>query len=601
MNKLKPVLTLLLLAAGTALATPPNVILLITDDQGYGELSCHGNPVLRTPHMDQLHDEGVRLTDYHTAPMCTPTRGQLMTGLDAARNGAINVSSGRTLIRPEIPTIADMFSEADYATGLFGKWHLGDNYPFRPQDSGFQEVVSFPSSHINSVPDVWNNDYFDDVYLHNGKPQQYKGYCTDVFFNEAMKWMKSCSTEKKPFFLYLPTNAPHQPHWVPEKYRKRIEKVFTKERFPNLRPDLFEHIIPYLAMIENVDDNLGRLEDFLDENGLTENTILLFSTDNGSTFGKFYFPAGMRGRKTDLWEGGHRVPLFVRWPAGGLVGGRDVDGITQTQDLVPTLLELCGIDTSASFDGISLVPALKGEEPVPEDRMVIINYSRMPSGFDYPSVDSPSKMSREGAGVLWKRWRLLADKALYNLDDDPLQQKNVIGDFPEVAEAMREKLNIWWDGVKDIANVPQHVIIGSEHENPSLLTACEWLDVFVDQQYQVRLGERKNGWWELDVAEEGNYEFELRRWPRDSGLALSDPAPADKVTDGVLEPGVAYPITRARININGIRKAKDVKPGDKAARFTVHLKPGPVRLHTWFDDDRRQPIFGAYYVYVNKK
>ena len=157
----------------------PNVILIITDDQGYGDLGCHGNPVARTPNLDSLHGESIRLMDFHVAPMCTPTRGQLLSGLDAARNGAVNVSSGRSLLRPDLPTMADIFRSNGYRTGVFGKWHLGDNYPYRPQDRGFEESLWFPSSHISSVPDYWENDYFDDIYCHNGSRVRQEGYCTE--------------------------------------------------------------------------------------------------------------------------------------------------------------------------------------------------------------------------------------------------------------------------------------------------------------------------------------------------------------------------------------------------------------------------------------
>ncbi len=205
----------------------PNVIIVITDDQGYGDLACHGNPVALTPHLDQLHDESVRLVDFHAAPMCTPTRGQMLTGLDAARNGAVNVSSGRTLLRADLPTMADIFRAGGYRTGVFGKWHLGDNYPYRPQDRGFEESLWFPSSHISSLPDYWENDYFDDVYCRNGTRERYEGYCTEVFFREAMAWMQNRVDADEPFFAYLPTNAPHYPLWVPAEDREAAEAAFA--------------------------------------------------------------------------------------------------------------------------------------------------------------------------------------------------------------------------------------------------------------------------------------------------------------------------------------------------------------------------------------
>ncbi|MEM9018484.1 MAG: sulfatase-like hydrolase/transferase, partial [Verrucomicrobiota bacterium] len=283
-------LILLTAASATSLtlaqdSEKPNVIVIITDDQGYPDLSAHGNPVLETPHLDAIHASSSRLIDFHVAPMCTPTRGQLLTGLDAARNGAINVSSGRTLLRPELPTMADLFAGDGYATGIFGKWHLGDNYPFRPGDRGFEETLWFPSSHINSVPDVWDNDYFDDTYRRNGKLEKYKGYCTDVFFEEAMIWMKKQADEKKPFFAFIPTNAPHSPYWEPSEYteamRRRLEEVEAAGNVIVKPESKREILIQFLAMIKNIDDNVGKLDTFLEENSLFENTILVFLTDNG--------------------------------------------------------------------------------------------------------------------------------------------------------------------------------------------------------------------------------------------------------------------------------------------------------------------------------
>src|SRR5687767_13831462 len=197
-------------AAG-AVVKPRNVIIIITDDQGYGDLGCHGNPIVRTPHLDRLHGESLRFIQFHVAPMCTPTRGQLLTGIDSLRNGAMNVSSGRTLLRREFPTAAEIFATNGYRTGIFGKWHLGDNYPYRPQDRGFEKSIWLPSSHSPSASDYWNNDYFDDVYWHDGRREPFAGYCTDVFFGEAMQWMRGCAARKEPFFCYLTPNAPHGP------------------------------------------------------------------------------------------------------------------------------------------------------------------------------------------------------------------------------------------------------------------------------------------------------------------------------------------------------------------------------------------------------
>ncbi len=594
-------------AKWTAAADKPNVIVFITDDQGYPELSAHGNPVLQTPHLDALHARSARLTDFHVAPMCTPTRGQLMTGMDAARNGAINVSSGRTLLRAELPTMADHFQAAGYATGIFGKWHLGDNYPFRPGDRGFQETLWFPSSHINSTPDVWDNDYFDDTYHRNGRLTKYEGYCTDVFFDEAIAWMRRKADSGEPFFTYIATNAPHWPHWVPEEYRIAMEMEYAEaeatDSVPKLGPGPRGELIRYLGMIKCIDDHFGKLDSFLREAGIFDDTLVVFLTDNGSTFGETYFPAGMRGKKTQLWEGGHRVPCFLRWPGGGLGEGRDIDGLTQVQDLLPTLASLCEVPLSHAddLDGIDLAPVLRGKAEVPRNRMLVINYSRMPQGFEFAAPDAPSLMRRDGAGVLWKHWRLLEDRALYDLDADPMQRTNVIDRYPDIARRMRDHLDQWWAGMKDIANEPQRVIIGHEAENPMMLTACEWLDVFIDQQKQVRRADLKNGWWELEVAEAGQYEFELRRWPREADLDLNAGLEATPVTDGTLEPGKALPIATARLRVgSGPMLRQAVGPEAGSAVFTVNLEAGPTRLYTWFDDAEGQAILGAYYVYVKR-
>jgi len=584
--------------------TAPNVILIITDDQGYGDLGCHGNPVALTPNIDKLHAESVRFTDFHGAPMCTPTRGQLLTGLDAARNGALNVSSGRTLLRPELSTIADVFRAGGYRTGLFGKWHLGDNYPYRPQDRGFEESIWFPSSHISSLPDYWENDYFDDVYCHNGERKRFRGYCTQVFFDAALKWIDERHRNDERFFAYIPTNAPHYPLWVPEEDRSAIEAYFTRNEHllsEKLKPALRESIIRFLAMIRNLDSEVGRLREFLAERDLADNTILVFMTDNGSTFGHVYYNAGMRGAKCSLWEGGHRVPCFVHWPAAGLTKGRDVAGLTEVQDILPTLAELCGLAAPSGLDGISLAPVLLGDDRPPAERMLVTNYSRMPGDLDYPTPDSPSIVRREGAAVMWKHWRLLEGNALYDLRTDPAQDENVINQHPDVARVMQDHLDNWWADVEPVVNQPQRIVIGSDEENPSMLSACEWADVFVDQQRQVRVGERKNSYWHLNVDQPGEYRFELCRWPRESGLGLTEACDAVTVTDGELCKGNVIPIARARIFIGGHKFTKPVEESADSVVFTVHLDTGPVLLHTWFDDADGHPLCGVFYVYVTRE
>ena len=286
-----------------------------------------------------------------------------------------------------------------------------------------------------------------------------------------------------------------------------------------------------------------------------------------------------------------------------------MSGLTQVQDLLPTLLDLCRIKPkkTTAFDGISLASVLRGKKQVSDDRVLIINYSRMPGFSNYPSPHSQTQMRADQAAVLWKRWRLLEDRELYNLVTDPMQKKNVIDQHPEVVEKMRKPLYEWWEGVKDLANEAQNAaIIGTQYENPTKLSATEWLDVFVDQQGQIRRGVLKNGYWLIDVARAGEYEIELRRWPKEADGTISGTLP-----DGT---GTALPINQAMLYLSGHNHlniaekksyqfeglTKRVNPKDKGVTFTMNLKKGPTALHTWFKG-KDGIMLSAYYVYVNHK
>jgi len=585
----KITLTLLCCAATFGFSAPslraapsrqPNVIIVLTDDQGYGDFSCLGNPVLKTPNLDKLHDQSVRFTDFHVAPMCTPTRGQLLSGRDCLANGAMNVSSGRAFLRRELPTMADVFAANGYRCGHFGKWHLGDNYPYRPQDRGFHESICYPSSHIGSAPDYWNNDYFDDTYSHNGRREKYTGYTTDVFFGEAIKWMRAQAAAGKPFFCYLPTAAVHAPLFVPEKYRAL---------YKGQRP----RIAAFFGMIANIDENMERLDAFLRETGQLDNTILIFMTDNGGTAGVPIFNAGMRGKKIDLWEGGHRVPCFVRWPAGRLRPPGDIAELTEAQDILPTLVDLCRLRTPrhAQFDGVSLATLLRGDREALSDRMLVVQFSRMQS-------PAPAKGD---AAVLWQRWRLVQDKELYDLVTDLGQSTNLITQRPDVAAKMRTHYDAWWAKVAPRVNEHSRITIGAKAEDPTQLSPADWEDSFLDQGAQIRSGVRQNGAWNLFIARSGTYEIELRRWAREVNAPLTASLPPQPTHDGEFPSGVALPIAKARLQVAGLDQSITVTPSDTAASFTVKLKSGPARLHTWFYDAAGAENCGAYYVYLHRK
>ena len=555
-------------------ATQPNVIIVWTDDQGYGDLSCHGNPVLKTPNLDKLHAQSVRFTDFHVAPMCTPSRGQLMTGRDAAANGATAVCQGRSMIREGVPTVAESFRTAGYRTGHFGKWHLGDSYPYRPQDRGFDETVHHAAWGITSLADYWGNDYFDDTYRHNGTLQKYEGYCNDVWFREAMAWMKQRADNKEQFFCYLATNVPHAPLNVEAKYSEPYHRKFDGKDVP----------AGFYGMIANFDENMGKLEEFLRASGLRENTLLIFMTDNGSANRQAVeiHNAGMRGTKTTLWEGGHRVPCFVRWPAGQLGEPRDIDQLTQIQDLLPTLTDLCGLQKpeAAVWDGTSLAGLLRGTRDSLPDRKLVVQY-----GAD---------LQKWRACVMWKKWRLIDGKDLYDLETDLHQDRNVADQHPEVVKAMSDHYEEWFAAVEPLFNETRYIHLGSERQNPIMMYSSDWQGGYADNRGGLSAGSA-TGKWPVVVEQSGTYEVKLRRWPPEAQTPLGGKA---KLKDSPANFGQARPIAKARLKVGGFDRTIDCPPGSTVASFTVPLQAGKTTVETFFLDEKGEVLCSAFYTQV---
>lgn len=561
----------------------PNVIFVLTDDQGYGDLSCLGNPVLETPAIDRLYRESVRCTDFHVCPVCTPTRGELMTGRDAMANCATFVCMGRSLLRSDLPTMADLFAASGYHTGHFGKWHLGDNYPYRPQDRGFHESIYHPGWGITSAPDFFGNDYFDDHYRHRDEIEEYRGYCTDVWFREAQSWIEGCRRRDEPFFAYIATNAPHGPLWVPDLYRDPYRgRVGTDET-------------SFFGMIANIDENLGRLDSYLAESGLRENTILIFMTDNGTATGDTVYGAGMRGKKKSLYDGGHRVPWFTRWPDGGIEGGRDVGGLTRSTDLLPTLIDLCRLDNrnNVEFDGMSLASHLRNGSRVDSARMAAVQFGHANEGiWGYAP--------KHAAAVLFDRWRLVNGDELYDLSTDPLQERNVAESYADVADRMRGFYDEWWDGVRDNVDRYLPLTIGHPAENPMRLSSADWAWVYADNPESIRGCVMDSGTWHVEAARPGAYELTLRRWPEESGLGITAGAPVLEGVDGTIQAGRPLPVASAWVGAGGREASGRVEPDASEARFTLNLDAGPSTISSWWIDSDGNRLAGAYYLTVER-
>ena len=565
-------------------ARKPNVILLITDDQGYGDLSCHGNPTLRTPHMDRLYEESIRFSQFHVAPVCTPTRSQIMTGQDALRNGAYSWAYGHECIFSELPIMPEFFRRNGYRTGHFGKWHLGDNFPYRPHDRGFDESIHHKGAAINQTPNWWNSDNFDDVFWDRDEPKPFPGYSTDVWFDQSMQFIDRALADEVPFFLYLPTNCPHSPLYVRDHYRTPYRHLGNR-------------IASFFGMIVNIDENLARLDSFLGLRGIRENTILIFMTDNGGTVGVPHFNAGMRGKKGSLYDGGHRVPFFIRWPAADWIGGREIDVLAQAQDILPTLIGACKLvvdSTKLELDGVDLAPAIEGETAAQRNRRVVVQFTTRPP--------MPAKGD---ACVLSGPWRLVNGRELYNVRDDPAQEQDVADAHPNVVTELQDHYEQWWVTVQETIRRVNYIPIGDSQAPTVDLCLFDWDDHEGEgnnaEQMTIREGANIQGAWHVEVSQAGTYRFELRRWPREARVAIAGASPEFVGPDCVFERGVALPIKHATLRINGVERTVPVRSEDECVTVDLELRSGHHDLDTAFLDEAGESLCGAYYVTVSRK
>lgn len=533
--------------------TQPNVILIMTDDQGYGDLGCHGNKILKTPNLDRLYQESIRLTDFHVDPTCSPTRAALMTGRYSCRTGVWHTIMGRSFLRRDEVTLANLFAGAGYQTAIFGKWHLGDNYPYRVVDRGFQESLVHGGGGIGQTADYWGNRYFSPTLLHNDKPLPTQGYSTDVFFAAAMRFLEA--HREKRFFLYLPTNVAHSPYQVAETYSKPYREAGVPAKLAD-----------FYGMLANFDENMGRLLAKLKELGLERNTILIYMTDNGTSGSGFN--DGMRGVKGAVYDGGHRVPCFIRWPAQ-LQGGRDVHRLTAHIDLAPTLLELCRIPAPerVAFDGRSLRPLLLSRDAAWPNRTLFVQSHRI----EHPE---PWRQS----AVLTEPYRLINGKELYDIRQDPGQRKNIATEHPETVASLRQAYQEWYADVSKRFNEYCEITLGNPKANPTTLTCHDWHGAEVPWDQPMILKDMvANGFWAVEIERPGQYEITLRQRPA--------------WVHAPLRPG------SARLKIGDVDQRKPIREGDSGVTFTVPLKAGKTQLQTWLTETGGTQR-GAYFVEV---
>lgn len=537
--------SLLIALTSVSHATRPNVVLVLTDDQGYDDVGFNGNPLVQTPTLDAVAAEAVVFDRFYANPVCSPTRAALMTGRYAYRTGVLETQEGLSILPPSEITIAEALKVEGYRTGFFGKWHLGDNAPARPMDQGFDHTLTHVGGMIGAPYSPLNaQSYFDPILIEDGIEKSFKGYCVDIFADAAVDFIEA--SDERPFFVYFAPNTPHHPLTVADRYAQ-----------PYRDAGLSEETARYYGMITNLDDNFGRLIDALEAKGVMDNTLIIFAGDNGTSSlhsQADLWVSGLRGRKTYVYENGVRVPMFIQVPdtAGS---GRRLNTLATIEDLMPTILELSRVEVPANLDGLSLLPLIEGG--VLPDRSYFVQFHR----------GQPVERYRNAA-VITKDWKLVqavgrggesystesARFELYNLEDDPMEQRDLAVVHPEVVARLKAAYDAWFEDVTSKGFEPFHTWIGSDLQDPVILSRQDWIG--------AGLFDGELGHYALDVKTAGTFRITCH-W---SYLLNETHSAVLKINDHVWKNKILYAESECRFE-------------------SVELPAGPCRLEAWVEID----------------
>lgn len=518
------VLSLFIFGCNPKSTLPPNIILIMTDDQGYGDLRMMGNPLVETPNIDAMAARSATLQRFYVSPVCAPTRASLMTGRYNYRTRAIDTWIGRAMMDTREVTVAEILSVAGYATGIFGKWHLGDCYPMRPQDQGFEEVLVHRGGGLAQPSEPFENNrrYTDPILFRNGEQVQTEGFCTDVYFNEAISFMEKSHAAGKPFFAYIPTNAPHDPFDdVPEELYKKYSNRDFSSLFRTAVADTAKEndkLARIFSMVENTDQNVGKLFKSLDRLGLTQHTLVIFMTDNGANTMRYV--GNIRGMKSNVHEGGIRSFFLAHWPER-FKPGTTSDRIAAHIDLLPTFLEVAGVRSLPDIvkvDGKSLMPLLTGNPGEWPDRNLFIQSHRGDSAIRYHNFAAISQQYKlvHPTGFGSEQMPENIPFELYDLENDPRESQNLAESMSDKTAQLRAAYDQWFEDVSSTRPdnyAKPAIIIGTDKEPVTVLTKQDWHKTGGN-------GWGSEGFWRLWPSHEGTYHLEVR---------ISEPKPGTKI------------------------------------------------------------------------
>jgi arylsulfatase A-like enzyme len=537
----------------------PNVVIVLIDNHGYFELSRNGHPVVRTPHIDRLSETGVNFTDFNASPFCSPSRGELLTGRYALRYGIHNTVGGVSILHQNETTMADLLKSAGYRTAVFGKWHLGMSHPYTPDCRGFDEHYIHGGGGVSQLEDYFGNNHMDATYTHNGQYVKSRGFSTDVLFDQGIDFMNR--NREHPFFCLITTPAVHFPTLLHPETGKRLKERGVSD----------EKQLPIWSMIENVDDNVGRLVDYLEKSGLKENTLLFLMSDQGVNDRGVIHRAGEGTQRGVQYDEKHQVYCMVQYPQLTDAKPGDRSELTGMVDVLPTVLDVCGLALPHNLDGKSMKPLLAHRTGWNDERKLIIQCPRARDRSKWGNVS-----------VKYKKWRLVDGKELYNIAEDYGQTNNVIHQHSRLTKELSDAYETFWASLPPQRELLSAHVLGAEEATFVRLNGMDWYEGGHPWPQQALAKRNQQGKWRVEIARDGNYRFELRHYPRE------EPRPVLAM--------------KASVQIGEQKRSVSLDLTATHALLELSLKKGTFDMMTTFqhpvghDGD---PEWGAYYVYVD--